>query len=279
MSDDLARHQLSRRGLAPLQGAGMPPYLVEHFQRMDSPYHPRDRPDGYIPMCIAENGLMWDLLEPKARAPRKVPASAFGYDHMIGSLELREQLADFAARNFLGRRFGPEQIVALAGAGSVLEMLFYVIADQGDAVLVPTPSYAGFWMDLETRDQLRIVPVHTEARDGFRLTTAALDAAVAGSERPVRALLFTSPDNPLGTVYSADQIAEIAAWAESHGLHLVLDEVYALSVFGNQPFTSVASVRPSLGELIHIVWAFSKDMAASGLRCGVLFSENRGVLD
>ena len=42
--------------------------------------------------------------------------------------------------------------------GAVLELLFHAIADPGDAVLVPTPSYAGFWADLETRDDLTIVP-------------------------------------------------------------------------------------------------------------------------
>ena len=120
-------------------------------------------------------------------------------------------------RTFLGREFPPHQISVLAGAGSVLEILFHVLADPGDGVLVPTPSYAGFWMDLELRDQLTIVPVHCSSADGFRLTPERLDRAVAEAGRPVKALLFTSPNNPLGTVYSADEIDEILDWAESEG--------------------------------------------------------------
>jgi aspartate/methionine/tyrosine aminotransferase len=58
---------------------------------------------------------------------------------------------------------------------------------------------------------------------------------------------------------------------------VVFDEIYALSVFGDRPFTSCATVLPSLGEHVHIVWAFSKDFGASGLRCGVLVSENEAV--
>ena len=68
-------------------------------------------------------------------------------------------------------------------------------------------------------------------------------------------------------------------WSASHDLHVVFDEIYALSVFGETPFTSVAMLRPQLGERVHIVWAFSKDFGASGLRCGLLVSENRALLD
>jgi aspartate/methionine/tyrosine aminotransferase len=132
-------------------------------------------------------------------------------------------------------------------------------------------------MDLELRDQLKIVPVHCPSEGGFRLTPERLDRAMADAGRPVKVLLFTSPNNPLGTVYSAAEIGEILDWARRHDLHVVFDEIYALSVFGKTPFTSCASVLPSLGEHVHIVWAFSKDFGASGLRCGVLVSENRAV--
>ncbi len=146
-------------------------------------------------------------------------------------------------------------------------------------MLIPTPSYAGFWADLETRDQLAIVPVHCTSDEGFRLTRRGLDAAVADAERPVRALLFTSPNNPLGWVYGVDEIEDVFRWAEDRGIHVVFDEIYALSVYGDSPFVSAASLRPSLGERAHLVWAFSKDFGMSGLRCGVLFSENEAVLN
>ncbi len=197
---------------------------------------------------------------------------------MTGSLAFREALAGFMGERFLGRSFRAEQIAVLSGAGSVLELLFHVIADPGDGVLVPTPSYAGFWPDLETRDELAIVPVHTASSEGFRLTPERLDAACAAAGRPVRALLFTSPDNPMGRVYGAEELDVVLGWAERTGVHLVMDEIYALSVFGERKFVSAASRRPSLGARVHIVWAFSKDFAVSGLRAGVLVSENADVM-
>ena len=256
----------------------MPRYVDEHFTRLDDRWDPETNPDGYVSMCIAENKLVWDLLAPKMAESRDVPARVTEYDAMTGSQSFRQALARFLERSFLGRMVDPDQVVALAGSGTVLEMLFYALADRGDAILIPTPSYAGFWMDLETRDELKVVPVPTSSDDGFTLTTELLDAALAAADRPVRALLFTTPNNPLGTVYTPAQLEEIVAWAEQADIHLVLDELFALSVYGSATFTSAASLRPSLGDKTHLVWAFSKDFAASGLRCGVLVSENEDVV-
>jgi len=266
---------LSERGRALLSQPPMAAYIGAHFERVGDLWAP-DNPGGYIPLCIAENGLMWDVLGPRLAAA-EVPARALGYDVMTGSALFREQLASFLGKHLLERAVRPEEVAVLAGAGTVLEMLFHGIADAGDAVLVPTPSYAGFWSDLETRDGLHVVPVHTEAQSDFALTVQALDAALAGSPHPVRALLFTSPDNPMGRLYTREEIATVREWATGRGLHVVFDEIYGLSVYGDRPFVSVARLG-ALGEKTHIVWAFSKDFGASGLRCGVLISENRDVI-
>jgi len=253
-------------------------YLREHFLRSAASYDAATNPDGYIALCIAENLLVWDLLQPKMAACRNVPHRALCYDSMIGSTEFRAQLARFMGRAFLGRGIRPEHVAVLAGAGSVLEILFHALADPGEGVLVPTPSYAGFWPDLQTRDELTIVPVHCSSAEGFRLTTELLDRAVESAGRPVRALLFTSPNNPLGTVYTAQEIEDVLRWGEAAQVHVVFDEVYALSVFGERRFTSCASLRPALGDSVHVVWAFSKDFGASGLRCGVLVTENEALI-
>lgn len=269
---------LSRRGQQLIANPPFAPYILEHFARQTSTYDPHENPDGYIPLCIAENRTMWDVLVPQLARYRDIPARVLGYDAMIGNLEFRSKLAAFMSRELLGRTVEAEQLAVLAGAGAVLEILFHAIADPGDGVLVPTPSYAGFWADLETRDQLHVIPVPTTSESGFRLTTDDLDRALASAERPIKALLFTSPDNPLGRVYTRDQLLTVLDWCERAGIHAVFDEVYALSSFGAQPFASAASLRPSLGDRTHVIWAFSKDFGASGLRCGVLLSENAEVL-
>ncbi|MEL6761202.1 MAG: aminotransferase class I/II-fold pyridoxal phosphate-dependent enzyme, partial [Myxococcota bacterium] len=159
---------LSSRGRALLDGA-MPEYVTEHFARSERPWHPQDEPRGYIGLCVAENVGVWDLLRPQVQRERRVEARHFGYDAMRGALSFRQRLAEFLGQRLAGRSIDPEHIAALSGAGSVLEILFYCIADAGDGVLVPTPSYAGFWADLETRNQLHIIAAHAKSENGFAL--------------------------------------------------------------------------------------------------------------
>ena len=271
-------YKLSRRGQTLIDSPPVAPYIAEHFMRAGRPWDRARRPDGYISLCIAENKLHSHALI--AQLTRyEVPARVLGYDAMTGNLEFRQRLAAFMGRSFLGRVFDAGQIAVVAGAGAVLEMLCYTICDPGDGVLIPTPSYAGFWPDLETRDALNVVRVDCDSGDDFRLTPARLDATLAAAEGPITALLFTTPNNPLGRVYTRDELIEIVDWAQRRGIHLVVDEIYALSVFGEREFVSVASLRPHLGDGVHVVWAFSKDFGASGLRCGVLISENQAVLE
>lgn len=224
-------------------------------------------------MSTAENALVWDLLEPEISKARSVPSSAARYGDTRGSAAFRAAVADLAARTFVGRDVDPDAICTMAGAGAVLEAVFHALCEPGDGVLVATPGYAGFWMDLETRDEAVIVPVPTRWEDGFRITLDALDRAFDLSTRPIRALLLSSPDNPTGRVLQRAELTDLVGWCRSRGIHLVSDEVYALSIHDGTPFTSVANVT-ELGDDVHIVWAISKDFAVSGFRCGVLITEN-----
>ncbi len=260
-----------------LAGGAIPEYLQRHYEGLGDPFDPNENRNGYIGLCEAENRLVAEMVADRLDLVPRAPSPVLFYDDMTGSRTFREQLASFMGRTFLGREFEPEQISVLAGAGSVLEILFYALGDPGDGVLVPTPSYSGFWLDLALRDGLILVPVHRRIDEDYRLTPEMLDRAVADAGRPIKALLFTSPDNPLGTVASSEEIEQVLAWAGERDLHVVFDEIYALSVFGERAFTSCAEVLPSLGDRVHIVWAFSKDFGASGLRCGVLVSENQAV--
>lgn len=270
--------ELSRRAARLLDAPPMPAYIAEHFARLGDAWDPGERPDGYVGLCVAENKRCNEALL-ALLGRHEAPPAALGYDAMTGNGLFRERLAGFLARSFLGRRFDASQLAVLAGAGSVLELLFHVLADPGDTVIVPTPSYAGFWPDLQARDGLAIVTAERSATDGFALTPAILDAAAERADSPVRALLYTNPDNPLGRVAPAEEVRAVLEWGRQRGVHVVVDEIYALSVFGDRTFKSAASVAPSLGEGVHLVWAFSKDFGASGLRCGVLVSENEAVMN
>ena len=115
----------------------MPEYLIRQFEGSKDPYDEEANPDGYIGLCVAENKLVSEMVADRLNEIPMVPSSVLGYDAMTGSMRFREQLGRFMGRTFLGREFPPHQISVLAGAGSVLEILFHALADTGDGVLDP----------------------------------------------------------------------------------------------------------------------------------------------
>jgi aspartate/methionine/tyrosine aminotransferase len=253
----------------------MAAYYGVHVERVD--VDDPGEPDRYIGLAVAENKLVWDLLEPQINRPRNARARSVGYDEFVGSKQFRKTLAGFASEHVWGRDVDASEVIALAGAGSALEMLFYTLGDPGEGVLVPTPSYAGFWADIETRDEMTIVTVPGRADSGFALTVDDLQMAYDAADVPVRALLLTNPVNPTGRILTNDEIRDAVAWARSVGIHTVVNEIYALSVHGDTPFVPAGTILDDIGDDVHFVWAFSKDFAMSGLRCGVMTTKNEAV--
>jgi aspartate/methionine/tyrosine aminotransferase len=98
----------------------------------------------------------------------------------------------------------------------------------------------------------------------------------------VKFLLLCNPNNPLGTIYREDVIANAIKWARKRSLHTIVDEIYALSTLkkDNHGFKSVVRVlENNLGNDVHMLWALSKDFGASGFRVGILYSQNQDFLE
>ncbi|KAL5356677.1 hypothetical protein BJX96DRAFT_187400 [Aspergillus floccosus] len=102
------------------------------------------------------------------------------------------------------------------------------------------------------------------------------------SPYPIRALIITNPGSPLGQCYSAEALRCCARFCDDRGLHLICDEVYALSYFGGgdskaTPFQSIVSLDlNAIGcdlSRVHVVWCMSKDFGCSGLRLGCVISQ------
>lgn len=95
----------------------------------------------------------------------------------------------------------------------------------------------------------------------------------------VKGLILINPQNPLGDVYSPGELWEFLGFAMRHKLHVVVDEVYMLSVFEESlEYRSVLSLeRLPDPQRTHVMWATSKDFGMSGLRFGTLYTENQHV--
>ena len=159
--------------------------------------------------------------------------------------------------------------------------------------------------DLGLKSGVLIHPVVSDAANHFELDLGAYKRALGEARaagRVVKAVLLCNPNNPLGSCMGRAQLRELAEWVASEkDLHLVSDEIYALSVYGHRmaeaqqsrlgrllcprpaqpsPFVSLANVLTpaEMKDRFHIVYAFSKDFGLSGFRCGLIYTENDSVI-
>lgn len=274
-------------------GAGMS-YLPDFLNHLSNQYDKDKNSKGIIAMCVAENNLEAQVMVKKKTEECCKDVSndsiLVNYTATTGSLELRTVLASFfSSYMYQDVTVDPDCIVVASGAAAILTELSLGLADHGDSVLIPTPYYAGFETDFYT--VAGVVPIHVFPRDmsNFNLTPIELDEAYNRSMKKghtPKVLLISNPNNPCGFIYTPDQLRNLAAWTRSKDMHLVVDEVFALSVFdrdgdASSSFHSVASANvlgTDMRDDVHCIWALSKDFCASGLRFGTLYTKNKKLM-
>ncbi|KAI9802535.1 MAG: hypothetical protein M1833_001607 [Piccolia ochrophora] len=251
-------------------------------------YDAEQNPSGVISLGSAENFLMHNELVEFLKANFEIDARACSYgDGAMGSTPLRSAMADHINRTFRPHTsVTMEQVMVSAGVTCVNEIFAWNLTDPGDGILLNMPIYGAFSTDLTQKTGSTLLYTPMDNVDPFSETVvekyekSLREAQDEGIK--VRALLICNPHNPLGQCYPPTTIRRLMQFCDKHGLHLVADEVYALSVFdsGNPsalPFTSVLSLDTSGiidPSYVHVLYGLSKDFAASGLRIGCIVSRN-----
>lgn len=256
------------------------------------PYDPLNNTQGYLVMLVAENKLMWKEMAQKIEQVQQaspLPEWIFTYGSMTGQADFCRAMAKIFSK-WIDGPVDPKYVETQAGAGSVLAQLSYLLGDANDGVLVTAPNYPAFAGDFDIYGGMKLHTVQgTAAGSPYVPTVADLDrvydeAIAAG--HPPRILIICQPNNPTGILYSRDTMRLMLEWALDKDLHVVSDEIYALSVFPGYNTTSAASVMYELypdkelylGDHVHIVAGLSKDWGMSGFRVGSLFSHNEKLL-
>ena len=100
-----------------------------------------------------------------------------------------------------------------------------------------------------------------------------------------RVLFLINPHNPTGVIHSREELITCMKWAKSNDMHVVVDEIYANSVWNESaetPFQSVVEICNTsdtpFDDSIHVLWGLSKDFGMSGYRTGVLYTKNAALL-
>ncbi|MCY0904492.1 pyridoxal phosphate-dependent aminotransferase [Arthrobacter sp. H14-L1] len=187
------------------------------------------------------------------------------YSPAAGLPELRSAIAAKTLRDS-GYAVDPSQVVVTNGGKQAVYETFATLLDPGDEVLLPTP----FWTTYPEAIRLAGgVPLEVFAgpEQGYLVTVDQLEAALTPR---TKILLFVSPSNPTGAVYSPEQTREIGQWAAAKGLWVVTDEIYEHLTYDDVPFTSIATAAPELGDRVVIVNGVAKTYAMTGWRVGWL---------
>ncbi|KAJ3184313.1 hypothetical protein HDU87_005161 [Geranomyces variabilis] len=286
LSSDAASSSSSLSTLARNATAKPSLLLTGLSKALANPYHHTTSPLGIINLGTAENHLCFPELLEKFNSPeiRITTPDMLTYGNTYGSAPLLASIADLF-NEFLRpcQAVVPADLTVHAGCGATISNVAQALTDPGDGILIPCPFYGGFDFDLTLYAQAKLVHVETSSHDNFLITpkaceTAYANAVAAGTR--VRVLLLTNPSNPTGLAMGPSEILSLLEWAKGRNLHVVSDEIYALSTWSNKnPFVSVLAL-PTLPDpqRTHVVWSFSKDFGSNGIRVGVFFSRDRQLL-
>ncbi|AXK32134.1 pyridoxal phosphate-dependent aminotransferase [Streptomyces armeniacus] len=180
-----------------------------------------------------------------------------------GLPELRSAIAEKTRRDS-GYSVEAANVLVTNGGKQAIYESFATILDPGDEVLVPAPYWTTYPESIRLAGGVPVDVVADETT-GYRVSVEQLEAA---RTEHTKVLLFVSPSNPTGAVYTRDQIEEIGRWAAEHGLWVLTDEIYEHLVYGDAEFHSLPVVVPELRDRCIIVNGVAKTYAMTGWRVG-----------
>jgi aspartate/methionine/tyrosine aminotransferase len=180
-----------------------------------------------------------------------------------GLPELREAIAVKTKRDS-GYDVKASQVLVTNGGKHALYDAFATLLDPGDEALLPAPYWTTYPESIKLAGGSPVV-VPTDISTGFKVTVDQLEAACTPK---TKLLVFVSPSNPSGAVYSRAQVQEIGEWAAAKGIWVVTDEIYEHLTYDDNEFTSMPVLVPELADRCVVVNGVAKTYAMTGWRVG-----------
>ena len=185
------------------------------------------------------------------------------YSPAGGLPELKEAIAAKTRRDS-GYEVAANQVIVTNGGKHAIYDAFTALLDPGDEVLLPAPYWTTYPEPVRLAGGV-VVELATTAADGFKVTVEQLEAALTPR---TKILVFVSPSNPTGVVYTPAEVEAIGQWAAAKGIWVLTDEIYEHLTYGDHAFSSIATLVPELGDRVVIVNGVAKTYAMTGWRVG-----------
>lgn len=259
--------------------AAAPPkfdFVAAHFACERNRFS-ENKPTGIVNLGSAQNFMHSELVHRRLRMVDRWSIDAH-YQSFAGTFDCRMSVTGYL-QSISNSHVIPEEVVIGNGIISLLEALAVALLDEGDSVLIPTPVFPGLVAAMSVRVRSKVAFLNTTSANDFQVTPEIIDAELHRRHRDgerVRAVLLCSPGNPVGQIFTASEIAAFADIARSHDCALILDEVYAGSVFEGETFVSGVSLKQ---DHVYVLGGLSKDFGLAGHATGWLHGRNQAVIN
>ncbi|WP_441245603.1 pyridoxal phosphate-dependent aminotransferase [Kitasatospora sp. McL0602] len=180
-----------------------------------------------------------------------------------GLPELKAAIAAKTLRDS-GYQVDASQVLVTNGGKQAIYNAFAAILDPGDEVIVPAPYWTTYPESIQLAGGVPVEVISDETT-GYKVSVEQLEAARTENTKVV---LFVSPSNPTGAVYTEAEAEAIGRWALEHGLWVLTDEIYEHLVYGDAKFTSLPALLPELADKCIVVNGVAKTYAMTGWRVG-----------
>ncbi len=157
-----------------------------------------------------------------------------------------------------------DQVLVTNGGKQAVYQAFATIINPGDEVILPAPYWTTYPECIKLAGGVA-VEVFADETQNYLVTVEQLEAA---RTEKTKALLFCSPSNPTGSVYSAEQVKAIGEWALAHGIWIIADEIYEHLLYDGATAPSMPVVVPALADTTIILNGVAKTYAMTGWRVG-----------
>jgi aspartate aminotransferase len=218
--------------------------------------------------------------EPDFDTPRKIKDAAIKainegftkYTAVPGIPELLEAIS-YKLEKENNLKYAPNEIIVSNGAKQSLFNLFQAVIDEGDEVIIPAPYWVTY-PEVVIYSGGKPVIIETNEQSGFKMSAKELQAAITPR---TKMLVLTSPSNPTGSIYSEDELIEIAKVLEGTDILIASDEMYEKLIY-EEGFTSIASISEDMFQRTITINGLSKSVAMTGWRFGYLATPKKELI-
>jgi aspartate/methionine/tyrosine aminotransferase len=203
-----------------------------------------------------------DYIVEAAAAATKVVAN-HRYTPAAGLPELREAIVAKTKRDS-NYEVTVDQVLVTNGGKQSVYQAFAAIVDPGDEVLLPSPYWTTYPECVKLAGGVS-VEVFADETQNYLVSVEQLEAARTPK---TKVLLFCSPSNPTGSVYSVEQVKAIGEWAVKHGIWVITDEIYEHLLYDGATAPSLPVLVPALADTCIIINGVAKTYAMTGWRVG-----------